>query len=321
MLVRAFDPDSDNLLFSWTQLEPLNPAIELNSPISSEANFTAPQVENDTLFAFDLTVSDDKGGNGSDSVRVMVKNVQSSPGGVLPQLIANPALNNTNNSTIPVLNSTNNSSASASAMKSAIYYGYEHTSFSKYTLDNIIDVNYPNNGWTIETGPDTIRFFCPVTLRGNSTGIVVEASSVVQIMVSNPQLPAGYDTLPKVAQWVTDNLIKPDVDFNAGIRSITNFDSIELAGLPAYGILAQGDKKTSPTVDPPVTKYYEFTIRQGDSRLYLLEYSTSPDWIYLDYNNNGKWDANYDNDGDGISDGEPWINVYPLAKWNGRQGG
>jgi PKD repeat protein len=132
-------------------------------------------------------------------------------------------------------------------------------------------------------------------------------------MVHNPQLPAGYDTLPKVAQWVTDNLIKPDVDFNAGIKSLTNFDSVTLGGLPAYGILAHGEKTTSPAV-VPVTKYYEFTIRQGDDRLYLLEYSTAPDWLYLDYNNNGKWDANYDEDGDGIPDGEPWVNVYAATR-------
>jgi hypothetical protein len=228
------DSDDDDVLsFSWTLTEPQGAEIILNNANGPEASFSAPEVESDTLFVFELLVSDGKGGSDSDPVEVMVKNVVAVP--QEPQLPA-----------IPVLNNTNNSSLATSTVKSARYYGCEYPNFSKYTLNNIIEVDYPNSGWTIETKPDTVRFLCQITLSGNSSGLIKEASSSVQIMVYNPQLPVGYDTLPKVAQWVTDNLIKQDVDFSSGIRSLVKFDNVTLAGLPAYGILAQGDYTTSP---------------------------------------------------------------------------
>jgi hypothetical protein len=68
------DPDDDNLSFKWTQKEPSSPAIVLNGAVTSQASFTAPQVEADTPFVFELTVTDENGGSDSDSVEVLVRN-------------------------------------------------------------------------------------------------------------------------------------------------------------------------------------------------------------------------------------------------------
>ena len=45
------------------------------SPNSPKARFTAPQVDEDTTFTFKLTVRDGKGGQASDSVNILVKNL------------------------------------------------------------------------------------------------------------------------------------------------------------------------------------------------------------------------------------------------------
>jgi hypothetical protein len=67
-------PDDGSLSFKWTQVEPSPPTIVLNGADTSQASFTAPQVEADTSFVFDLTVTDENGGSDSDSVEVLVRN-------------------------------------------------------------------------------------------------------------------------------------------------------------------------------------------------------------------------------------------------------
>ena len=52
----ATDPDGDSLIYSWSQ-DPLFPVISLNSPYSSPTMFTAPQVDDDTVFTFTLEVT------------------------------------------------------------------------------------------------------------------------------------------------------------------------------------------------------------------------------------------------------------------------
>ena len=52
----ATDPDGDSLTYSWSQ-DPLFPVISLNSPYSSPTMFTAPQVDDDTVFTFTLEVT------------------------------------------------------------------------------------------------------------------------------------------------------------------------------------------------------------------------------------------------------------------------
>ena len=52
----ASDPDGDTMTYSWSQ-NPLTPAITLGSPNLSPTTFTAPQVDDDTVFTLTLEVT------------------------------------------------------------------------------------------------------------------------------------------------------------------------------------------------------------------------------------------------------------------------
>ena len=64
------DPDGDTLTYSWTQT--MGPAVTLNGANTSSASFTAPAVTSDTLFRFNLAVTDPSGLNDSADVAVTV---------------------------------------------------------------------------------------------------------------------------------------------------------------------------------------------------------------------------------------------------------
>ena len=68
----AFDPDGDNITYSWSQ-SPAQPAITLNSRDSSPTTFTAPPVDADTQFTFTLEVTAGPH-TAEDSLTVTVKN-------------------------------------------------------------------------------------------------------------------------------------------------------------------------------------------------------------------------------------------------------
>ena len=69
------DVDNNILSFSWRQLQPSNLVVQLYNADTSQASFTAPQVESDTLFVFELTVRDSRGESDSDTVQVLVRNI------------------------------------------------------------------------------------------------------------------------------------------------------------------------------------------------------------------------------------------------------
>ena len=73
------DPDGDSLSYSWTQT--LGPAVTLNNASASSASFSAPTVSSDTLFRFQLAVSDPGGLNDSSTVAITVTASGSSSGG------------------------------------------------------------------------------------------------------------------------------------------------------------------------------------------------------------------------------------------------
>src|SRR3989442_6321666 len=74
----SFDPDGDALKYSWLQTN--GTAVSLNNNISAVTTFTAPNVnsEGGTL-AFDLTVNDDKGQTRTDSVNIVIQNINRPP--------------------------------------------------------------------------------------------------------------------------------------------------------------------------------------------------------------------------------------------------
>lgn len=65
------DPDGILTSFAWAQSA--GPSVALQQPDHQEAQFTAPQVEEETTLEFTLTVTDNDGEQGSDSVSVRVQ--------------------------------------------------------------------------------------------------------------------------------------------------------------------------------------------------------------------------------------------------------
>jgi hypothetical protein len=64
------DPDGDPLTFAWSQLS--GPSVTLSGANSATATFTAPQLTTSATLVFRLTVSDGRGGSGSDDVSINV---------------------------------------------------------------------------------------------------------------------------------------------------------------------------------------------------------------------------------------------------------
>jgi hypothetical protein len=64
------DPDGDALTYSWTQT--MGPTVTLSNADTATASFTAPAVTSDTLFRFNLAVTDPAGLNDSADVSVTV---------------------------------------------------------------------------------------------------------------------------------------------------------------------------------------------------------------------------------------------------------
>ena len=70
------DPDIGNkIIYSWRQIAG-RPLVDLGqSADASIASFTAPDVNRDSTFTFVVSVKDDKGAQDLDTVRVLVKNL------------------------------------------------------------------------------------------------------------------------------------------------------------------------------------------------------------------------------------------------------
>ena len=71
------DPDGDTLAYMWTQT--MGPPVTLSNADMASASFTAPAVTSDTLFRFNLAVTDPNGLNDSADISVTV--TAATPGG------------------------------------------------------------------------------------------------------------------------------------------------------------------------------------------------------------------------------------------------
>src|SRR2546428_1433984 len=72
------DPDGDVSTYSWLQTN--GTAILLNNSTSTVTTFTAPNVNNEGgTLTFDLTVSDNKGQTHTDSVNIVIRNINQPP--------------------------------------------------------------------------------------------------------------------------------------------------------------------------------------------------------------------------------------------------
>ena len=100
---RSSDPDSGNkITYSWKQLAG-RPLVDLGlSADGSTASFAAPSVDRDTVLTYAVTVTDEKGAQDRDTVKVTVNNVETS----VPKL-------GTTNSNNPLDNTTANALSNA----------------------------------------------------------------------------------------------------------------------------------------------------------------------------------------------------------------
>jgi len=71
------DPEGGPLTYRW---ESLSEAISLSEAETATPAFTAPEVSEDTAFAFVLTVTDEAGLSDNDTVEVLVRDASSNPG-------------------------------------------------------------------------------------------------------------------------------------------------------------------------------------------------------------------------------------------------
>ncbi len=76
----AVDPDNDPLTYGWQQIG--GPVVTIANPSAQNTTFLAPLVADGTLFTFQVTVTDGRGGVGTASVQYRVFNA---PAGQLPQ--------------------------------------------------------------------------------------------------------------------------------------------------------------------------------------------------------------------------------------------
>jgi len=70
------DPNGDALSYTWT-VKPTS--ITLSSTTASKPTFTAPEVASNTIYTFNLVVSDGKGGSSGDKVLITIISVQLPP--------------------------------------------------------------------------------------------------------------------------------------------------------------------------------------------------------------------------------------------------
>jgi hypothetical protein len=72
----SIDPDGILLSYSWKQT-PLNPSITLSGADTAVWSFAAPSVSSDTIFPFQLQVTDNKGLSSTDGTNIVIKDTSS----------------------------------------------------------------------------------------------------------------------------------------------------------------------------------------------------------------------------------------------------
>ncbi|MFL5394293.1 MAG: PKD domain-containing protein, partial [Myxococcales bacterium] len=71
----GIDPDGDAITYAWTQVSPAKPVVALSSATDAAPFFTAPEVDNDTTFVFELAVRDGSATSTS-TVSITVQNAK-----------------------------------------------------------------------------------------------------------------------------------------------------------------------------------------------------------------------------------------------------
>jgi len=91
--VTADDPDGDSLGYAWTQTSPSAPAGTFSTRTVRNPTWTAPAVAQDTVFTFDVTISDGQGGSITRSCQVAVTHTTvNRPPSVSAAIAVSPAM-------------------------------------------------------------------------------------------------------------------------------------------------------------------------------------------------------------------------------------
>jgi cytidylate kinase len=196
----ATDIDGSIVAYSWTQLS--GPVVTLSGANSSDATFTAPEVTADTVLSFQLTVTDNEGGQATDTVDVTVHNVNKLPS-------ANAGTDQTvDENALATLNGS-----ATDIDGSIVAYSWTQLSGPVVTLSG---ANSSDATFTApEVTADTVLSF-QLTVTDNEGG---QATDTVDIIVHHvnklPAADAGTDqTVLKRSLVTLDGTASSDIDGN-----------------------------------------------------------------------------------------------------------
>ncbi len=91
--VTADDPDGDSLGYAWTQTSPTTPAGTFSVRTVRNPTWTAPAVAADTVFTFEVTITDGQGGSVTQSCQITVTHTTvNRPPSVSATIAVSPAM-------------------------------------------------------------------------------------------------------------------------------------------------------------------------------------------------------------------------------------
>jgi len=241
------DSDGSITTYSWTQVA--GPVVTLTGATTATPGFTAPAVTTDTALIFELTVTDNNGGNATDTVVVTVQNVNQLP-------TANAGVDQTVNEGDSVNLDGSSSTDSDGSISS---YNWIQTGGPSVTITGATSAT---PGFTAPAvTADTVLTF-ELTVTDNDSG---NASDTVVITIQNVnQLPtANAGTDQTVAEGAAVNLIGSGNDTDG---SIVAYSWIQTSGtsVTLNNANTANASFTAPTVSADEILVFELTVTDND---------------------------------------------------------
>jgi hypothetical protein len=187
------DPDGDTLTYSWNQTA--GPVVVLSNSSTANPAFTAPDVDSGgATLTFELTVDDGNGGNDTDTVDILVQNVNQA-------LVADAG---SNQSVTEGDNVTLNGTASNDTDGTIASYSWNQTSGTPVTLDNATSSMASFTAPEVDSDGDVLTFELTVD-DGNGGGDTDTADVSVNNINQTPVADAGPDQTGDEGTVVTLN--------------------------------------------------------------------------------------------------------------------
>jgi len=255
------DPDGGNIAsYKWRQVEIVPTPSPNQTPVmvnltgadTSKATFVAPNVVNDTLLKFELTVTDsDGGGNGTGIVYVLVKGEGSNNNQRLPPIaVAGPDQRIDENTQTVTLNGSASYDPDVQGASSAIKsYRWIQIAGPNVTLTS------PNTATPTFTAPtvsrDTLLIF-NLVVTDNDDNVSSTNSALTNVLVNNVNTPpianAGGD------QTVNENTTGVTLDGSKSTDNdgtITKYSWTQIAG---PNVTLSNSNTATPTFTAPSVK-------------------------------------------------------------------